>query len=184
MKDLNELIGKLTSEVAQEDKRRAFKSVINELSTFYTENFLLGNWEVAIMLTDSEQSVLSFACPEYLVNSGMIPVSSTESLVSSIFRSGKPLLLNNVHQHKHMSIFELIRTPDDKIKPIWKMMGVVIKDGEEKLGVIEISRRAVRQDDAGEDFSDADLLFLQNSSAKLAPLLNKVTPKNFRGKVT
>jgi hypothetical protein len=184
MKDLNELIGTLTIEAAKEDKNQAFKSVIEEIEKFYTENFMLNDWEVAILLADAEQAVLSFACPEYLVNSGMIPISATESFYSAIFRSGNPILLNNIQQQKHFSIFEAIRTPDDKIKPIWKMMGSIIKTQSEKIGVIEVSRRATNPDEAGEDFTDADLLFLQNSITKLAHLIKKVMPKNFRGKVT
>lgn len=184
MKDLNELIGTLAVEVAKEDKDEAFKSVIRQIEAFYTENFFLDEYEVAIFLTNDEKTVLSFACPEYLVNSGMIPVSSTEAYGATIYRTGRGVVENNLQQQKHLHIFEIIKTPDAKIKPVWKMIGAVIAVEEEKIGVIEISRRAANQGEVGEDFTESDLRFLENTIAKLAPFLKKVLPDNFRGKIT
>ncbi|HLP48064.1 MAG TPA: hypothetical protein VK469_19125, partial [Candidatus Kapabacteria bacterium] len=90
----------------------------------------------------------------------------------------------NLQQQKHLSIFEIIRTPDEEIKPIWKMMGTLIAVDKEKLGVIEITRRATKQENAGEDFMESDLMFLENTIKKLAPYIKKVMPTNFRGKIT
>lgn len=184
MKDLNELIGTLAVESVKEDREEAFKSVIKHIEMFYTENFFLEEFEVAIFLTNDEKTVLSFACPEYLINSGMIPVSSTEAFSASIYRTGRGFIENNLQQQKHLSIFEIIRTPDNKVKPIWKMIGALITVNEERIGVIEISRRAVSQADVGEDFSESDLRFLENTIAKLGPFIKRVLPDNFRGKIT
>jgi hypothetical protein len=184
MKDLNELIGTLAVESAREDREEAFKSIIKKIETFYTENFFLGEYEVAIFLTNNEKTVLSFACPEYLINSGMIPVSSTEAFSASIYRTGRGFIENNLQQQKHLSIFEIIRTPDDKIKPIWKMIGALIAVDQDRIGVVEISRRAVNQAEVGEDFTESDLRFLENTITKLAPYIKKVMPENFRGKIT
>ncbi|MCU0287731.1 MAG: hypothetical protein MUF15_15230 [Acidobacteria bacterium] len=183
MKDLNELIGTLAVEIAKENKDEAFKKVIHAIEVFYTENFFLDKYEVSIFLANDEKTVLSFACPEYLVNSGMIPVSSTEAFTSSIFRRGNSIIENNFQQQKHLSIFEIIRTPDDELKPMWKMMGTLIAVDKEKLGVIEISRRASKQENAGEDFMESDVMFLENTIRKLAPYLKRVMPANFRGKI-
>ena len=184
MKDLNELIGTLAVETAKEDKGLAFKKVIHEIELFYKENFFLDDYEVAIFLTNEEKTVLSFACPDYLVNSGMIPVSSTEAFNAAIFRTGRGIIENNLQQQKHLLIFEIIRTPGDKIMPVWKMIGTLIAVGEDKLGVIEISRRSENMAEAGEDFTESDLMFLENTIKKLAPFIQRVMPKNFRGKIT
>lgn len=184
MKDLNELIGTLAVETAKEDKDLAFKKVIQEIALFYKENFFLNDYEVAIFLANNEKTVLSFACPDYLVNSGMIPVSSTEAFNAAIFRTGRGIIENNLQQQKHLLIFEIIRTPDEKIMPVWKMIGALIKVEEDKFGVIEISRRAVSMEEAGEDFTESDLMFLENTIMKLAPFIQRVMPENFRGKIT
>jgi hypothetical protein len=183
MKDLNELIGTLAVETAKENKDEAFKKVMQAIELFYTENFFLTKHEVAIFLTNDEKTVLSFACPEYLVNSGMIPVSSTDAYMASIYRRGNGLIENNLQQQKHLAIFEIIRTPEDELRPIWKLMGALIAVDKEKIGVIEISRRSNKQESAGEDFMESDLMFLENTIKKLAPYIKKVMPSNFRGKI-
>jgi hypothetical protein len=184
MKDINELIAKLKIEISKGDRETAFWAVIQEIEQFYKENFFLGNYEVAIFLTNQEKTVMSFACPKYLINSGMIPVSSTDAITSSIFRTGRGIFENNLQQQKHLSIFEIIRTPEGEMKPIWKMIGALIAVEDDKIGVIEISRRANKPEDADEDFSENDLLFLQKTIKILAPFIKRVTPGNFRSNVT
>jgi hypothetical protein len=184
MKDINELIAKLKVELTKEDKEEVFGAVIKEIESYYKENMRLGNYEVAIFLTNEEKTILSFACPEYLVNSGMIPVSSTEAFTASIYRSGRNIIENNFQQQKHLGIFEIIRTPEGKILPIWKMIGSAIEVNNERIGVIEISRRGASFEDAGDDFDEKDLIFLEKTVNILAPFIKKVMPANFRGKIT
>lgn len=184
MKDLSELIGALAIEASKENKDEALKKVLQAIELFYTENFFLDKYEVAIFLANKEKTVLSFACPEYLVNSGMIPITSTEAYIASIYRNGRGLIENNLQQQKHLSVFEIIRTPEGEVRPIWKMIGALIGIDNDKLGVIEISRRAKKQEEAGEDFMESDLMFLENTVKKISPYLKKVLPANFRGKVT
>ncbi|NIM11104.1 MAG: hypothetical protein GTO45_03880 [Candidatus Aminicenantes bacterium] len=184
MKDINELVAKLKMVLKKEDKEEAFETTIKEIEKYYKENLRLDNYEVAIFLANEEKTILSFACPEYLVNSGMIPVSSTEAFTASIFRSGRNIIENNFQQQKHLGIFEIIRTPEGKILPIWKMIGAAIEVENERIGVIEISRRGVSVEDAGEDFTEKNLLFLEKTINILAPFIKKVMPENFRGKIT
>ncbi|MCI0470900.1 MAG: hypothetical protein L0Y73_04520 [Candidatus Aminicenantes bacterium] len=184
MKDLNELIGKLSMIVQDDNRDGAFRDTIQEIANFYMENFGLQDEEVAIFLTNNEKTILSFAYPGYLVDAGMIPVGSTEATAASIYRRGIGVIENNFQQQKHLSIFEIIRTPDNKIKPLWKMMGTLIAAEGEKIGVIEISRRAESNAEAGDDFSEEDLQFLMATITKLAPYIRIVLPPNFRGRVT
>ena len=183
MKDINELVAKLKMELNKEDKEKAFETIIKEIEKYYKENLRMSDHEVAIFLANEEKTILSFACPEYLVNSGMIPVSSTEAYSASIYRSGRSIIENNFQQQKHLGIFEIIRTPEGKILPIWKMIGAAIEAENDRIGVIEISRRAVSFEDAGEDFAEKDLIFLEKTAKILAPFIKKAMPENFRGKI-
>ncbi len=184
MKDINELIARLKIEISKEDKEASFWEVIKEIEQFYKDNFYLDEYEVAIFLANQEKNVLSFACPKYLVNSGMIPASSTEALAATVFRTGRGMIENNLQQLKHLAIFEIIRTPEGELKPIWKMICALIAVEDDKIGVIEISRRANSPEEAGEDFSENDLLFLQKTIKILTPFIRRVLPANFRGKIT
>jgi hypothetical protein len=184
MKDINELIAKLKMEIAKNDQETLFSVVMHEIEQFYIDNLGLNPYEVAIFLANKEKTILSFACPEYLVNSGMIPISSTEAQTSTIFRSGRTIIDNKFQQQRHMGIFEIIRTPEGSYLPLFKMMGTSIIFEEEILGVIEISRRAKTEDDAGEDFTPNNAVFLEKTIKILAPFIKKIMPENFRGKIT
>lgn len=184
MKDLNELIGKLGMIVQEEDKDAAFAKLIQETADFYKETMHLLDEEIAIFLTNDEKTILSFAYPQYLIDAGMIPIGSTEATAASIYRRGIGVIENNFQQQKHLSIFEIIRTPDGKLKPLWKMMGTLIAAEGEKIGVVEISRRGENQLESGADFTEEDLQFLMATITKIAPYIKMVLPSNFRGKVT
>lgn len=188
MKDLMNLIKKFDTEIpreiSKEEHETYFTMVLSEIEQFYTDNLSLNSYEVAIFLTNKEKTILSFACPAYLVNSGMIPVSSTEAYSATVFRTGRGIIENKLQQQKHLGIFEIIRTPDSKLMPLWKMMAALIAIGDEKIGVIEISRRGTTEDDAGENFTQTDLELLDSTIKILAPYIKKVMPENFRGKIT
>ncbi|MGE5343687.1 MAG: hypothetical protein ACM3SY_19635 [Candidatus Omnitrophota bacterium] len=184
MKDLNELVAQLKVEISKNTPDESFPIVMKEIEAFYTENFFLNAYEVAILLTNQEKTILSFAYPEYLLNAGMIPVSSTEAVIATIFRTGRGTIDNKFQQTRHLKIFEAIRTPEGKILPLVKMMGALIAVEEEKIGVIEISRRSATEDDAGDDFTPPELEFLTKTITILAPIIKKIMPENFRGKIT
>lgn len=184
MSTLDELIVKLRMDIEKTPAEGRFKKVIDEIQKFYAENLNLKMEEVAIFLANKDKSILSFACPEYLVNSGMIPVSSTDAIVSTIFRTGRSVIINGFNQQKHLSVFEVIPTPDKTISPIWKMIGCVIATREDRFGVIELSRRGPSIEEAGEDFSQSNLEFLRLSVDKLAPVIKQVMPEDFRGMLT
>jgi hypothetical protein len=184
MRDLGALIAKLEADVVGESQEKAFQTVLGDIAAFYYQNLKLDENEVAILLANDDRTILSFAYPDYLVNAGMIPTNSTEAIAANVFRTGRAFIENNLQQQKHLSIFQIIKTPDHKIKLIWKMAGCLIAVGDEKLGVLEVSRRAVNFSEAGPDFGFNDLEFMEKSIAKLAPLLSKVLPGNFRGKLT
>ncbi len=184
MKDINLLIEKLKIEVERKDSKEAFKNVIYEISTFYTENLNVKEEEVSILIVNDEKAILLFVCPTFLVDSGMIPVSSDDAIASRIFKTGRPLLENNLQAQRHLSVFEIIPTPDNKIKPIWKMIGALIYVNDEKLGVIEISKRAVTFPEVGEDFTSKEVEFLEKSIYKLAPFIKKTMPEDIDVKIS
>jgi hypothetical protein len=184
MKDINLLIEKLKKDVEIEDSKEAFRNVICEISKFYTENLNVKEEEISILLVNNDKAILSFVCPSFLIDSGMIPVSSDDALASKIFKTGRPLLENNLQAQKHLNIFEMIPTPDNKVKPIWKMIGALIYVNDEKLGVIEVSRRSLIFSEAGEDFLSRDLDFLEKTMFKFAPFIKKTMPKDLTVKIS
>jgi hypothetical protein len=183
MKDINLLLEKFKMITGDGHSDTAFKSVINDIAKFYCDNFDLEADEVAILLTDKDNMVLSFAYPEHLVNAGMIPVSSPDAFAARVYKLNRGMIENNFNQMKHLHLFEFIKGPGDKVRKIWKMMSTVLRAGDLKLGIIELSRKGSAIEEAGEDFSPDNLEFLEDTIVEFAPYLGKVLPGDFRGKL-
>lgn len=183
MKELEPLLEKLRFFGTEGYSENAFKTVLTFVAKFYIDNFELETDEVAILLTDKDQMVLSFAFPEYLVDCGMIPISSPDAFASQIFQLGRGAIENNFNQQKHLHLFELIKSPSEKIGTIWKLMATVLSADGKKFGVIEISRKGETIFQTGQDFSVENLLFLEKTIARIAPHLRKVMPPDFKGKL-
>ena len=183
MKDINLLIEKFKMITGDGHSENAFKTVINDIAKFYCDNFELEPDEVAILLTDKDNMVMSFAYPEHLVNAGMIPITSPDAFAARVFKMNKGMIENNFNQMKHLHLFEFIKGPGEKVRKIWKMMSMVLRSGDVKFGIIELSRKGERMDEAGEDFTPENLDFLEGTIAEFAPYLNKVLPGDFRGQL-
>jgi hypothetical protein len=184
MKEFNLLMEKLKNDIQKGPSEENLKKVINRISEFYIEKLQLNNDEVAMLLANDEKTILSFVFPDYLINSGIIPISSTDAIAAHIFRTGRSVMENNFQQQKHLFIFEMIKTPDNKIKPIWKVMGTIIATKEEKIGVIQTSRRGTDIGEVGSDFTLQHLDFLEKTASELSPMIKMVLPKNFKVKLT
>jgi len=183
MKDINLLLEKFKMNTGGGHSDAAFKAVINDIAKFYCDNFELDSDEVAILLTDKDNMVMSFAYPEHLVNAGMIPVSSPDAFAARVFKMNRGMIENNFNQMKHLHLFEYIKGPNEKVRRIWKMMSAIIHAGELKFGIIELSRKGDSADDAGEDFLPENMEFLEASIKEIAPYLRKVLPGDFRGQL-
>ena len=184
MKDINLLIEKLKMNTASGHSETVFKTTLNDIARFYCDNFELQADEVAILLSDKDNMVMSFAYPEHLVNAGMIPISSPDAFAARVFKLNRGMIENNFSQMKHLHLFEYIKGPSDKLRRIWKMMSAILRAGEMKFGIIELSRKGDNPGAAGEDFQPEDLEFLQASIAEIAPYLRKVLPDDFRGQLS
>ncbi len=182
MREVDELVLSLRVELGKTEPNDKFQVAINSIAEFYMSNFNVSSNEVAILLTNKQKTVLSFAHPHYLVDAGMIPISLNEAIASRIFKSGKGLIDNNFHHQRHLSIFESIRTPENRILPIWKMIAARISQSDDHIGIVEISKRSVNLDEAGLDFSISDLHFLEESLVKIAPIIKEFMPDDFKGK--
>ena len=183
MKDINLLLEKFKMITGEGHSDTAFKSVIHDIAKFYCDNFELEPDEVAILLTDKDNMVLSFAYPEHLVNAGMIPISSPDAFAARVFKMNRGLIENNFNQMKHLHLFEFIKGPGEKVRKIWKMMSTILRVDDLGFGIIELSRKGVVLDEAGEDFSPENLEFLEDTIIEIAPYLRKVLPGDFRGKL-
>jgi len=137
--------------------------------------FRVGRAEVALLR--AENDVLNFLFPGALKAAGFIPLSSASAVAARTASSRKVELFNNFVIVQHANVFETIklRTLGQSDKPgsntIQKLMTTPVVDPQQHvLGVIQICRKGITQDDAGPDFTLNDLQNLEAAARILAKL--------------
>ncbi len=150
---------------------------VEALCTVIARIFGIGTEEVGLLRVYGLS--LEFVYPFALKSAGRIPLS-TSAVAAQIATSKKPEIFNNFAAVSHNSVFELVplgrvSTKTADFKHIQKMIAAPIPDSKHKsIGVIEISRKGRTRDEAGPDFTEADLQDLDKIAQKLSPMFEKL----------
>jgi hypothetical protein len=176
MNDINALVEELRALVATSELPAAerFRVAMNRMAGFLAAAFGGEKEEVAILWKRGK--ALSFIWPEFLAEAKKLPLQSTLPIATNIFRSGRSFLDNRLIEREHMVEYEFIKESDGGSRLIWKMMGIVIKVDNKKLGVVQISRKRSAFSEPGPDFTPDDLELLEKLTARLGPLIKAVIP--------
>ncbi len=178
------LINKLeTIKSSELEKEEKFNKFLDEVSSFYQEVYNVDEDEVTILLSNKKRNVLSFAKPDYLRDSGFIPMTSPDSMAVKSIHEKKAKLMNHIASIRHANIFESVKHPKKYSRPIQMMMIAPIFVEGVPLGAIEVVRKGNTKTEAGDDFSQEDFKNFVESVKKLAPYFLYFTPEDFRGKL-
>jgi GAF domain-containing protein len=123
--------------------------------------------EVAILALSPKKKTLRFIVPEKLAPVGTIPLTSTSALAARTARERKPEIVNNFSSARHASVFEGVPLGRRQGETIQKIMSAPILDGNEVLGVIQISRKGHSSTDSGPDFTHNEIIELSSLSSAL-----------------
>jgi len=134
--------------------------------------------EVAILLVSSDGRHLRFVAPRRFAELGTIPLSKRDSIAVGVLSRRTGDVINNVPMVKHVSFFESIKLRD-KPAPIQKMVTVPLLVHDKAVGVAEISRKGETAQDAGPDFSPADLRRAQEVFDAVTPYLAEARPPKY-----
>ena len=145
------------------------RQVVKSIVRFYVDHFNTEDDEIAIFFPNQLKTTLRFIYPFYLNGTDEIPINSSKPIVSRIYRSGLSYLDNDLVDKERLFQYEFIKNYNDEARIIWKLMGVVIKFKEEKLGVVQISRKRTSFQKLGEDFTAEDLHFLERTIKEFSP---------------
>jgi len=172
---LDELI-KTLNELKNPELETEPSQILEEIAKFYTEKFKVDEDEVSFLFIDADGLFLRFFYPPHLKDAGLLPVKFTESIATQVFNLGFPRMINNVALVRHFSLFESVKSSKGASLPIQKMLvsPIATPDGK-RIGVIEVLRKGKKADDV-DDFTEADLDYLQTSISKLFPFI-----KDFAG---
>jgi hypothetical protein len=113
--------------------------------------------EVAILAISEKQKSLNFLVPEALRNVGSIPLTSTSALAARTARESRPDIQNTFSAVRHATVFEGVKAESLSAAAIQKIISAPILFEGKVIGVIQISRKAASQAEAGPDFTPDDL---------------------------
>jgi GAF domain len=113
--------------------------------------------EVAILAISEKQKSLNFLVPEALRNVGSIPLTSTSALAARTARESRPDIQNAFSAVRHATVFEGVKAESLSAAAIQKIISAPILFEGKVIGVIQISRKAASQAEAGPDFTPDDL---------------------------
>ena len=122
--------------------------------------FKVSEDEVAIFSFDPRFEVLRFAWPAHLRSTGIIPLASKSSLVARTVKNRRGYIDNLFHKSAHTFIFEAVAAPQakaNKPQPIQKILSTPMMVDSVIAGVIQVSRKGATPQDAGPDFTQAEL---------------------------
>ena len=134
--------------------------------------------EVAILLLSSDGRHLRFVAPRRFADLGTIPLTKRDSIAVNILGKKQGEAINNVRMVKHVSFFESVKLRDRAL-PIQKMITVPILDGENAVGVAQISRKGETPSEAGPDFTESDVKRVQAVFEEIASYLVGARPEKF-----
>jgi hypothetical protein len=113
--------------------------------------------EVAILGVSRRWKHLHFLVPEALKKVGFIPLTSNSALAAKTARDSRPEIDNNFGAARHATVFEGVKITGESPESIQKIISAPILLDGKVIGVIQISRKGLDHDSAGEDFTADDL---------------------------
>jgi len=179
---LNE-IDKAVSELMEEgsDPDVIFHRVMETMGSVIAAAFAVNIDEVAVLLANRDEAIFRFAYPRNLYKAGMntFPVSSA-SIAGRTFRAKKGQAYNDVPDVRHLGVYERIRSADGRAMYIQKMISApMILPDEKPIGIIQVSRKGKTPEEAGPDFTDADLARLGEACREIAVRISGMIPEEF-----
>jgi hypothetical protein len=131
------------------------------------QRFSIDPDEVAILALSAKKKTLQFIVPEKLAPVGTIPLTSTSALAARTARERKAEIVNNFSSSRHATVFEGVPLGRRQGEMIQKIMSAPILDGNDVLGVIQISRKGRSASDSGPDFTQKEMNELTSLSHAL-----------------
>jgi hypothetical protein len=179
MKDLIDILEAMAGNKGRTDNPlELFLDMSERVVKYVATAFNAKTDEVAILCLTSDGRHLRFIAPRKFAELGTIPITKRDSIAVNIFGRKVGEAMNNVPMVKHVAFFESVKLRDRAV-PIQKMITVPILQGDDAIGVAQISRKGETPAEAGPDFTPADVRKAQDIFQAIARLLMQARPERF-----
>ncbi len=136
--------------------------------------------EVALLLLTTTGNTMRFIWPPPLFQSNAaLPADYQNAFASSVLKTMKGKVDNNVSESKHLKFFENVKGMETSGVPIQKMIAVPLVHEQKAIGVLEVSRKGKNPDSAGPNFTPEDGQKLVALVKEFVPALVELVPNPF-----
>lgn len=173
-----ESIGELAKTTSPQE---IFAKAVKTIASFLAKRFAVTEAEIALLLLRPNRQVLRFAHPleHFKGQTNVFPVNSP-GIATTVVRSGRGMIHNDMSRVSRLEMYEWIPTGGGKPKEIQKMIAAPLTlSGGEIIGVVEVSRKGKSPEEAGSNFTPAELTELTQIGAAVAPGIQRLTPPDF-----
>lgn len=157
---LENIDARLAAAAMPEEK---LKAVAEEVAVF----FGVHSHEIGLFSVDTRNHSINFRWPLSMAQVGHIPLKAVNSLVAKTANEKLPILDNTFAKSRHLFMFEHMLAEKSERIPVQKIMSVPVTTGGAATGVIQVTRKALAVEEAGDDFSSANLADLEKIAAKI-----------------
>jgi hypothetical protein len=179
---MQELLEILSAMLAQKDRVKDRRELLLDMAERVVKTasqmFACKQDEIGILLASGDGRHLRFVAPRRFADLGSIPLTKRDSIAVGVFSRRSGDVINNVPLVKHVSFFESIKLREKPV-PIQKMVTTPLVVRGQVVGVAEISRKGDTPQEAGPDFTAADLKKAQDFCERVAPLLAEARPPDY-----
>lgn len=127
--------------------------------------------EVSLFSFDQSRDMLVFIWPGSMKSVGSIPLNAHKCMVSKTAVEKQAVLDNSFATTPHLHVFEHFLSDEAKRIPIQKIMSAPVVDSAGLKGVIQVARKGVDRQAAGDDFTSDNLHDLCGFAAMLSDYL-------------
>ncbi|HAD03469.1 MAG: hypothetical protein A2091_05915 [Desulfuromonadales bacterium GWD2_61_12] len=146
-------------------KKQRLETAATEIAAF----FAVTPHEVAFFQVDSRGRSAVFRWPPQAGSTMNIPLKSYgSSLVSATAREERGFINNAFVTTPHLHMFEHVLAEPQQRIPVQKIMSARVSVDGVLRGIIQVCRKGRNRDEAGADFSNDDLLHLEQIAEILA----------------
>lgn len=133
------------------------------LTDYLARIFNVQKDEVAFLVLDRFGEDLHFVAPDYLAKiKANFPFDRCRSLAGKALWDQKPYIENGVSHVNHLSFFEQVKRGNPRLAKIERMLTFPILAGESPVGVVQISRKALKAGLALPSFGLSDIQHLKS----------------------
>ena len=161
-------------------RRRVLNQAVTHIGAYLAKEFRVSDDEVGILLLTEGGSLLRFVYPRELSldKLSFFPVTAP-SVAARVLRARRGHVYNRAPEVPHLHVYERIPLRTRFPRPIQKMIAVpLFLDEDRVLGVLEVSRKAESPEEAGPDFTEAEVLKLTDFGRLLASHLERILPED------